>query len=218
MVTLKYLKTGAAKYISHIDLLRHMERIIRRGEIDINFSQGFNPHALMFFSPPVVLGIESKAEYVTLDTDMASSEVLRRYNASAPEALRATAVYPTIKSPNLAGNARAAEYIFPLEWKDEFVGIMSAESLPTQYTQKGALTTEDLRPKILGVSEKDGKLCMVLSAGNVNLRADRAAEMLSQHFGCVVDITNITKTKLLVCATDGTIVEGDTFLRTQGEQ
>ena len=44
MITLKYYKKDKAIYLSHIDVLRHMNRTFRRAGIDVAFSQGFNPH------------------------------------------------------------------------------------------------------------------------------------------------------------------------------
>ncbi len=66
MLTLKYCKAGSACFISHIDLLRHVSRILRRAGITVNYSQGFNPHALVYFSPPLGVGVSSVAEYLTI--------------------------------------------------------------------------------------------------------------------------------------------------------
>lgn len=48
MITLKYRKSGNAVFISHIDTLRGMVRAIRRAEINMAYSKGFNPHMLLF--------------------------------------------------------------------------------------------------------------------------------------------------------------------------
>lgn len=82
MIVLKYRKTGSVCFISHIDLLRHMDRVIRRGKIAVKYSQGFNPHALMFFSPPLSLGISSTAEYLSIDSDENAQEVFEKYNSA----------------------------------------------------------------------------------------------------------------------------------------
>ena len=75
MITLKYRKSGNAVFISHIDTLRGMVRAIRRAEINMAYSKGFNPHMLLFFSPPLALGVNSEAEYVTADcTGMTAEE------------------------------------------------------------------------------------------------------------------------------------------------
>lgn len=99
MIVLKYRKTGSVCFISHIDLLRHMDRVIRRGKISINYSQGFNPHALMYFSPPLSLGISSIAEYLTLDTNESADVVFEKFNAAVPDDLKASKVFACEKIP-----------------------------------------------------------------------------------------------------------------------
>ena len=54
MIVLKYQKCEEARFISHIDLLRHISRILLRAEIPVKRSNGFNPHALVFFSHTVI--------------------------------------------------------------------------------------------------------------------------------------------------------------------
>ena len=98
MKVLKYLRLGNARFVSHIDVLRQAARILRRAEIPVKYSKGFNPHALVFFSPPCSVGVGSLAEYVAIDTDMPAEEVMERYNAAVGADMRA------VKSFDVAGN------------------------------------------------------------------------------------------------------------------
>ncbi|MBQ5716732.1 MAG: DUF2344 domain-containing protein, partial [Clostridia bacterium] len=43
-VRIYYNKTGKLKYISHLDINRVMLRMIRRGKIDVWFTEGFHQH------------------------------------------------------------------------------------------------------------------------------------------------------------------------------
>lgn len=56
MITLKYRKSGNAVFISHIDTLRGMVRAIRRAEINMAYSKGFNPHMLLFSARRLLWG------------------------------------------------------------------------------------------------------------------------------------------------------------------
>ena len=39
-----YAKTEEGRFLSHLDLARTMERVLRRAEVPLAFSEGFNPH------------------------------------------------------------------------------------------------------------------------------------------------------------------------------
>ena len=43
----KFTKNGFLKYTSHLDMLRLFKRIIKRADIRLKYSQGFNPHPKM---------------------------------------------------------------------------------------------------------------------------------------------------------------------------
>lgn len=62
----KYSKNGMMKYLSHLDLVRLFERALRRAEIPIAFSQGYNPHPMISFASPLSIGVSSEAEYFDL--------------------------------------------------------------------------------------------------------------------------------------------------------
>ena len=85
--------------------------ILRRAGITVNYSQGFNPHALFYFSPPLGVGVSSVAEYLTIDTDMNADEVFERYNSAVPDTLRASGIFVCPKNPNLQGKVVSADYI-----------------------------------------------------------------------------------------------------------
>ena len=39
--------TGAAVYVSHLDLMRTMQRALRRANVPMCYSNGFNPHPIL---------------------------------------------------------------------------------------------------------------------------------------------------------------------------
>ena len=72
---LKFTKTGYSKYISHLDLIRVFTRSFKIAELDIRYSNGFNPHPRMSFAQPLSLGYSSVAEYLEFETETEHSEV-----------------------------------------------------------------------------------------------------------------------------------------------
>ncbi|NQT29810.1 MAG: DUF2344 domain-containing protein [Candidatus Saganbacteria bacterium] len=65
-VKIKYSKGEEIKFISHRDLMRVFIRAIRRAELPIAFSQGFNPHMKISWGQALKLGKTSDDESATL--------------------------------------------------------------------------------------------------------------------------------------------------------
>lgn len=57
-----YSKSGSARFLSHLDLVNHLQRTLRRAGIELAFSQGFHPKMLISYGPALPLGTEGKVE------------------------------------------------------------------------------------------------------------------------------------------------------------
>ncbi len=60
-------KSGDARWISHLDLMRAIERALRRAHIGVAYSQGYNPLPRLSFASALALGSTSEAEYFEVD-------------------------------------------------------------------------------------------------------------------------------------------------------
>ena len=208
MIVLKYRKTGSVCFISHIDLLRHMDRVIRRGKIAVKYSQGFNPHALMFFSPPLSLGISSTAEYLSIDSDESAQEVFEKYNSAVPDDLKASKVFTCEKNPNLQAKVVCADYVFDVPYREINVG----DDFEVKYEKKGEIVTENVASKIFDFFESNGKLAARLASGSVNLRPDRILDNLNALLGANLKLNDIEKVAQYVDV-DGKLVPVDEYLQ-----
>lgn len=208
MIVLKYVKTDSACFISHIDLLRHVSRILRRADISVKFSQGFNPHALVFFSPPLGVGISSCCEYLAIDTDMNGDEVLERFNASVPATLKASEVFTCAKNPNLQGKTVCADYVFDTPFR----ALDLSRGFEITYEKKGQTLKEDVSDRIYSVFDEGGKLGIRLASGNVNLRPDRILTKLNEMLSAELSVTDICKIRQFV-SVDSNAVDVDSYLK-----
>jgi radical SAM-linked protein len=88
-VRLRFAKRGDLRLVSHHDLMRCLERTLRRAQIPMALSQGFNPRPKVMFTLALALGIEGRREVVELELAEAlePDEVLRRLRAQAPPGL-----------------------------------------------------------------------------------------------------------------------------------
>ena len=93
----EFEKRGKLRYISHLDLLKLMQRVFKRAGVPLWHTEGFNPHPYIAFGQPLSLGQEGLHELVDTklteaveDTDALCAAV----NAVCPEGLRMCAAYP----------------------------------------------------------------------------------------------------------------------------
>ena len=85
-----FCKKGALKYISHLDIVRLLQRAVRRANLPVSISQGFTPHYKIGFSNALKLGVESDGENAvfTMDGWMDPEEFRKRINEKLPEGIR----------------------------------------------------------------------------------------------------------------------------------
>lgn len=49
IMRIKFVKNEDMIYISHLDVQRLLQRAFRRADVELSFSQGFNPHPKMSY-------------------------------------------------------------------------------------------------------------------------------------------------------------------------
>lgn len=93
-----YEKKGRARYISHLDINRLMQRVLKRAGLPVWYTEGFNPHMYLTFALPLSLGCESEAEYMDfrLTEDLPFDEICRRFNDSLPEGIHVREAFAPI--------------------------------------------------------------------------------------------------------------------------
>lgn len=114
-VRLRFAKRGDLRLTSHHDLMRCLERLLRRAAIPVAVTQGFSPRPKITFALAMGLGIEGHNEVV--DVELAEphdpGELIGRLAAASPpglEWLEAQALEPSAPAPRPAW----AEYEIPV--------------------------------------------------------------------------------------------------------
>ncbi len=64
---IRFAKYGVVKFIGHLDVMRYFQKVNRRSELPVKYSQGFNPHQILSFGQPLGVGITSDGEYMEVD-------------------------------------------------------------------------------------------------------------------------------------------------------
>jgi radical SAM-linked protein len=88
-VRLTFHKGEPLKYISHLDLLRAWERMLRRAGLPVAYSQGFNPHMKVTIAMPLPVGCTGEGEIadVIMEERLAPEEILAALVPACPEGM-----------------------------------------------------------------------------------------------------------------------------------
>jgi len=94
-VRIKYRKGEEVKFLSHRDLMRAIERAIRRAGLPIAYSQGFNPHMKISWGRALKVGQASEDEFAVLQFEkfVKPREVLEKLNQTLPRGLEILEAY-----------------------------------------------------------------------------------------------------------------------------
>ena len=161
LVRIKYSKPGDISYISHLDIIKLMERIVRRTGLKLSYSEGFNPHPKTAFSPALQLGVQSHCEYLDMEFDEAVEEdlLIQKLNEKTVEGINfIEAKILTDKVDSLVAFITHSRYEIAVDEEDEnkISKIISAinkinntnEMLLTKKTKKGNIKEYNVKEYI----------------------------------------------------------------------
>lgn len=208
---IKYHKEHHLRFVAHLEMVRLMERVFRRMDLPLHYTQGFNPHPRISFASPLSVGVESVAELldVELIEQMPVQEVLARAQQALPRGLTfETAKYVEDKR-SLMSLVTWAEYTVLLDcfieaWRMKaLIGqVLAMETLPVQ--KKGGKSdgkTVDIRAQIAEIdmvdSEQGATLRMVLANGSGgSLKPELLVQTLGTLGNTELTIEKVVRTNL----------------------
>ncbi len=108
-----FTKTGALRYVGHLDLHTLWERAARRAGIPLAYSQGFHPQPKINFASALPLGFSSRAEVMDMRLQEAVEldDLPRRLQDALPAGIAILAVRSADeREPALQVQVTSAEY------------------------------------------------------------------------------------------------------------
>ena len=84
---IKFTKGENIKFIGHLDLMRTIQRIIKRSGLPVEYSKGFNPHMALSIAQPLSVGVYSDGEYLDLvlrDTEKKFPNLVMKFEGKTP--------------------------------------------------------------------------------------------------------------------------------------
>lgn len=162
--------------MSHLDLIRCMQRSVKRAGLPLWFTEGFNPRPYLMFALALSLGFESRCEVLdfTLTEPVAPEEIQARLNAAFPDGLRIRSVgVPTMKPTLIASSDYEVTIACeaPQAWQAAFDAFLAKEQILVEKRNKKKERKQmDLKPLVTLLSEQvleDGvTLLLRLPSGN----------------------------------------------------
>jgi radical SAM-linked protein len=167
-IRIRFAKEGDFRFTSHRDLVRAVERTIRRAGISLRMSEGFHPKPRMSFPLALALGVVAQEEVMELElADLRESpDLLERLRRHAPAGL----IFLSAEHlPPGARSARVARVVYDLRipahrrapLKHRIEQFLADSSCCVARPDRG--TTVDIRPLVEDLRLVDESLRMTLS-------------------------------------------------------
>lgn len=112
-----FCKTGIMRFISHLDLIRLFTRALRRAEIPVAYSKGFNPQPKMSLGPPLPVGYEGEKEWADFDLEkfMDVESFIEKINRTLPSEIKFLQGWNIdSRTPSLCSVLKGASYLTQL--------------------------------------------------------------------------------------------------------
>lgn len=159
------------RYVSHLDLMRALERAMRRARLPLAYSQGFTAHPRIVTAAPLPVGFTSEAEVmdIWLSTPVSPSEFAGRLAPQLPVGLTILSVEDIpLTEPALPTMLRQARYRVSLpagiplaDVRQAVERFLSAPSIPRPKRGKGpgkpGPGSYDLRPLVVSLEAREGE-------------------------------------------------------------
>lgn len=184
-VELRIGKRGALRFISHHDMLRLLERSMRRAGLPLRYSAGFNPRPRIVLPVPLEVGVESVDEPVELELAgwLPTTDIKERLAASLPADILLYSVrllpprrqsQPPLETVYEAHLARAG---LPLA-EEAVAAFMAHETIAWSRERPDGQVRLDMRKAVLALELADGVLTMRLKPGKGAVRPFEVLEYL----------------------------------------
>lgn len=174
----EFEKMGRMSWFSHLDLQNTMQRALRRAQLPVAYSQGFNPHVLTSFATALSVGCQSRGEVMEVEMagEISPEEFAEKLNACLPDGLKVRRCAPVPDSaPALMAKVAEAGYDVTAPNADLTQAVeafLKAEEVMVEKRSKTKTRLVNIRPMVHEITcafdGKDSRLSMVLEQTNAN--------------------------------------------------
>lgn len=155
------------KYISHLDLVRFLERLFKISEVKLEYTKGFHPRPKMSFGNPISIGEEAYSEPfdVELAEELDDETIMNRLNSKAPRGFKVIKVETPITKGSIVKDFNGIEYemIFEkVEEKEKFEKLLNQEEIIEEKEKKGKIKRRNLKEKLVSYTFNEVGVDLIL--------------------------------------------------------
>jgi len=180
-VRLTYAVDSPLSYVSVLDMGRLWERMLRRADLPLAYTQGYHPHPRIYFAAPLPVGYSSECELldVMLAQPIPPIDLLRALLRQAPQGLTVVSAEGVpVKTSSPQSTMETAHYVVDIESpasregvRDALAALLGRETIILKRYRRGRMVDYDMRRLIRDlthVSERAGchRVEMVLKCGS----------------------------------------------------
>jgi radical SAM-linked protein len=110
---IRFKRGPELKFISHLDIMRLWIRALRRAQIPLTYSEGFNPRPRISIAAPLSVGVTGENEFmdILVDRPVSPHWLMNTVNRQLPPGIEILEVYPiAIPVPSLQSQVKSALY------------------------------------------------------------------------------------------------------------
>jgi radical SAM-linked protein len=221
----RFSKTGSLVLLSHLDLVRLMERALRRSGLPVSFTGGFHPLPRVQFGLALPLGAEAEGEW--MDLELARPLTAEAARAALQEQLPEGFQLQTVAEVPVAGPSLSQEIVashwllvlqpaegrvVPLEaWRDAAAALLGAASWIWEDTdKKGRPRQRDCRPFLqqlqLNPTDQPGQMELHVQAlvdpTGRSLRPEQLQQWFAEQLQVPLDLVRLRRCSLQLASAE----------------
>jgi len=194
----RFEKTGPARYISHLDLQRCVQRTLKLMGAPVRYTEGFNPHPRLSFAQALPMYMESVGEYFILELtrDVNFASFIEGFNAHGYSGIVARGAREMPKEEGNPMNlVRAASYRYEMAGDEAAIkaaieSMMAKEEIIYYKKGKGGLKELNLRARLYELGYENGIVTMLVGCGETNLSPYEVINRLYESIGSEKRVEN----------------------------
>ncbi|MGM9650251.1 MAG: TIGR03936 family radical SAM-associated protein [Butyricicoccaceae bacterium] len=193
-VRMRFSKTEEAAYLSHLDLMHTMQRVLARAKLPVWYTEGYNQHIYISVALPLSTCYSGEWEFLdfNLMTDKIPPEAVKSLNAVMPKGLRAHEIYPVKKAKpvrDIAYSQYRITYDFDGETPEGFIDavreLFAREEIVILKKSKRGEKEVNIKEYLRGMEIEDApdgvRVTVITAAGNNNLSPEYVTKVIERE-------------------------------------
>ena len=205
---IKYSCSEQIRFLSHLDMTRLFERALRRAQIPLVYTEGYNPHPKVSYGPALATGYLSEAEYFDIYYyNEKNTDLFQRLSEQLPEGVKILQIKTLFGKPKaLTSIVNRIDYriLFQQKIENGFLQekiheIINKENIFVERkTKSNKVRKVNIRPYISEMKPIDDGFCLITEI--IEGKTVRIDELLSLFYADeeITKTAHVTRTGVYV--------------------